>query len=66
MFGFSMIDIQHISDPKLRTVAEMVLAGEPVPARLVPVMLATCDILGLGSIAHHVRRAITATAPITA
>ena len=53
-----MIDTERILDQKLVPIAEMVLAEKPVPREQVRAMLATADILGLGSIADHVRKKI--------
>lgn len=56
--GGGMIDIARISDPRLRTIAEKVLAGAPVDAEDARAMLGTVAVMDLAMIANHVREAL--------
>lgn len=53
-----MIDTDRILDPKIAAVAEKVLAGAEADADDALAMLATTDILGLGSVANHLRESV--------
>ena len=53
-----MIDIDRIQDSAIAVIAEKVLEGEPVDYEDALAMLRTTDILGLGSVANHVREQI--------